>query len=43
MHTMLTNAVRRMEELAGYPNHSGSTGVFQGREEGEDRIPKGKL
>lgn len=25
MHVMLTNAVKQMEELADYPNHSGST------------------
>lgn len=28
MHAMLTNAERRREELAGYPNHSGSTLEF---------------
>lgn len=40
MHVMLTNAVKRMEELADYSNH---TGVFQGREEEEDRLPKRNL
>lgn len=41
---MLTNAVKRMEESANYPNHSGSTlEFFQGREEEEDRVPKGNL